>query len=431
MVQIPKNVMQIGQSNPHCKVYMEDYVHTFLRQRKKEEIYLAFGKKEEVDGVRYYLIYGAEKKTDWDRGSMPYFKKYERLGTLEGTPDKRIFRPLRQDPVVLDGYFIFYEQNEDMQSYMITVREKEDMQHEREAEKEAVIEAVRVRREAGREQRRESMQSEADGGTKQNEQTFFRKRERTSKAKRRFPERRLSAAVSKQRTRTERKPWTVLQICRAASLCLLLLLAATGVTSVNQTADLKKAGQLLGDAVHNIRLSIQQSSEQTLNDTTGAFIIEETQIETAETYVLDVEKTETADADMVVTDATVTNTGSLPQENQSTEKIQWTIDMEADKEESESETAAVDGTDGQAQDIAEDIQATETIEETIEENVPENAEAFPVADRPESYVVKRGDSLAEICRRFYGDTSRLYEICSINRIKDPNQIRYGQNILLP
>ena len=28
----------------------------------------------------------------------------------------------------MDSYFVFYEQNEDMQSYMITVREKEEMQ---------------------------------------------------------------------------------------------------------------------------------------------------------------------------------------------------------------------------------------------------------------------------------------------------------------
>ena len=51
--------------------------------------------------------------------------------------------------------------------------------------------------------------------------------------------------------------------------------------------------------------------------------------------------------------------------------------------------------------------------------------------RAHIYVVKKGDSLAQIARKFYGDTSRLNEICELNEIEDPDQIRPGQNILLP
>ena len=125
MLQIPKNVMQIGEISAHTKIYMEDYVHTFVEKIRDAQTYLVFGRKEERNDVMIYLIYGVEKKTDWDRGSYPYFKKYDRLGTLERMDGKSVFKPIRGSGIVLSGYFIFYEQNEDMQSYMIAARETE------------------------------------------------------------------------------------------------------------------------------------------------------------------------------------------------------------------------------------------------------------------------------------------------------------------
>ena len=80
-MQIPKNVMQIGQIDPNTKVYIEDYVNTFLERNRKAETYLVFGKKDERNGIPYYLIYGVEKKSDWDRGSYPYFKNRGRSGS--------------------------------------------------------------------------------------------------------------------------------------------------------------------------------------------------------------------------------------------------------------------------------------------------------------------------------------------------------------
>ena len=47
------------------------------------------------------------------------------------------------------------------------------------------------------------------------------------------------------------------------------------------------------------------------------------------------------------------------------------------------------------------------------------------------YVVKEGDTLAEICRLFYGDASKLYEVAELNGIENPNVIYYGTRIELP
>lgn len=47
------------------------------------------------------------------------------------------------------------------------------------------------------------------------------------------------------------------------------------------------------------------------------------------------------------------------------------------------------------------------------------------------YVIKSGDTLAAICKRFYGDVSRMEEVKEVNQIADENKIYAGQEIYLP
>ena len=71
-------------------------------------------------------------------------------------------------------------------------------------------------------------------------------------------------------------------------------------------------------------------------------------------------------------------------------------------------------------------------------NDEENDEALPAmaglddqnANRA-SYTVKNGDTLANICKMYYGNLQKLEEICSINNIEDENKILPGQKIYLP
>jgi len=47
------------------------------------------------------------------------------------------------------------------------------------------------------------------------------------------------------------------------------------------------------------------------------------------------------------------------------------------------------------------------------------------------YIVQKGDTLAGICKAFYGSTARMEEIKGINQIWDENWIYAGQELLLP
>ena len=48
-----------------------------------------------------------------------------------------------------------------------------------------------------------------------------------------------------------------------------------------------------------------------------------------------------------------------------------------------------------------------------------------------TYRIEKGDTLSKISLKFYGDEYHIDEICSLNQISDKNEIRYGVNIVLP
>lgn len=472
MLQIPKNVMQIGEVNAHTKIYMEDYVHTFLERRKKAEEYLAFGKKEERGDVLYYLIYGVEKRTDWDRGSYPYFKKYERIGTIEGAADKRIFKPVRGSGILLDGFFVFYEQNEDMQSYMIVVRENEEIAGSE--EKEEVMESVRTHREqrkkelqaaeAGQEKPKESGKDFAQkreeragrermriGRTEGNAWRFGRRANRNAGFSIRKKRRKAGGAGAIMPGRPKGHAWTIPDLCRAGSMLLLLVLVAFGLTSVNRYPDMKAVTELFANAVGAVMGEKDEAVTAGASANRNGLIVEERTVEETESVpeaVMDETKEE----------------GELILAQDDSGNIRWMIGTDSGGEETDMQPAELSGTETKEnEEIRENEETaaktepagTETVEQSAEteaaalEDDPkttaqkqETEKAGSAAETPEesmtqaiarpvSYVVKKGDSLAGIARRFYGNASMVWEICDVNQIENPDQIHPGQNILLP
>ena len=128
-MQIPKNVVQAGDVDSCHKIYIEDYVHTYLSQCRdtgSSADFCLYGKTEKEGDVRYYFIYGAAKEgPGWEITARRYFAKQSRIG--EATYDDKEAWLFFEDGYAapLEGYFIFYEQNEDMQSYLIAVHQNQ------------------------------------------------------------------------------------------------------------------------------------------------------------------------------------------------------------------------------------------------------------------------------------------------------------------
>ncbi len=444
MLKIPKNVMQIGTGSPNVKLYMEDYVHTFLERCQGKETCLAFGQQEEKDGIRYYLIYGVEKETDFRRGNFSYFQKLERIGKIEKKEAAVRFWTVRGEEIQIGGYFIFYEQNEEMQAYMIAEREQS---RPADVEEERVMEAINARREK---RKAEAAADAARGTTASGASTPNTARSATASrasapntaSGRKTVLSRLGALKAAAPTLNAASRKTAFgtayqarsgstgalfpKLCRIGCLVLLLVLVGTALTSVNQYSDMKAVSALLAGAVRNTKNETENISPGLIVEETvgwnssdemaqSAALDEATQADDetgAANTAMDGEVTDNRTADNVMTDNVMPD--SVMSDSVTTDSV-TTDSVMAD-----GRNAVTTDADAESSAVRQSASASDSF--------PQVQEALA---RPESYQVQKGDSLIAISRRFYGTDEKVIEICRLNNIKDPNQIQPGQNILLP
>ena len=445
MLKIPKNVMQIGTGSPNVKLYMEDYVNTFLERCQGKETCLAFGQQEEKDGIRYYLIYGVEKETDFRRGNFPYFQKLERIGKIEKKEASVRFWTVRGEEIQIGGYFIFYEQNEEMQAYMIAEREQS---RPAAVEEERVMEAINARRE----KRKAEAAADAARGI-----TASRASAPNTASGRKTVLSRLGALKAAAPTLNAASRKTAFgttyqarsgstgalfpKLCRIGCLVLLLVLVGTALTSVNQYSDMKAVSALLAGAVRNTKNETENISPGLIVEETvgwnssdemaqSAALDEATQADDeigAANTAMDGEVTDNRTADSVMPDSVMSD--SVMPDSVMPDSVMPDSVM-SDSVTTDSVTTDSVMADGQNAVTTDADAETSTARQSASasDSSPQVQEALA---RPESYQVQKGDSLIAISRRFYGTDEKVIEICRLNNIKDPNQIQPGQNILLP
>ena len=130
-MKIPDIVRRIGCVDETNRVYIEDYVYSYLNglQAKTDILPLRaalFGHVIQKENVCYYMIYGASsvvEELEYGRNEeqirKEFFEDYELIGYVNITKNKR---PV---PEPGKGYFVFYESNEAMQNYLTFCYERE------------------------------------------------------------------------------------------------------------------------------------------------------------------------------------------------------------------------------------------------------------------------------------------------------------------
>ena len=63
-MELPKNITQIGEADKHCRIYVEDYVVSYIKQmngmaQNKDIAIALYGRKTAEDGVAYLFAYGS------------------------------------------------------------------------------------------------------------------------------------------------------------------------------------------------------------------------------------------------------------------------------------------------------------------------------------------------------------------------------------
>lgn len=445
----PKNKKQIGRIGKGDKIYIEDYAVTYLNQiarnpETKSGYAGLFGHCRVVDGKKEFYIYSAiyqecEKSKD---GGLPreavqkimrkrgenfaehFFLGWalvyretagamwencyrSRMETLMGKPE--LLMTLKCDtceehfylyptemPKETEGYFIFYEQNDAMQNFLIGWHG---------------------------ELHKDKCDDEMDNVAENCRNYYKEKRSR------------------QMRTRLAGVAFT-------AAALLLIFSAGVGIQNLNQYDKIKETGQAIEEMqeVKQTADASEMTGANEMEDASELVPIEweemsDTAYEVAsKEEQIAVEETENATEDMLaeIEEELSGDSVEMPSAVQEKEETEVAMTEESvitvKKEELQptedsivpEEVVYVEETD------ATEVEKIET--EKVENDTSEESEELEMVRFPEEYVtyeVAKGDTLYGICVRFYGNLYRAKEICELNHIEDMNNILYGQKILLP
>lgn len=373
--QIPKNVRQIGNVSDTPKVYVEDYVDTFLSQLcdKAGEVPVGaflIGDLINSEDEEYVYIYGAvqmhELKVSGNEYILDeevwkaayedcklYFEDGEMLGWFVAHPggaltvgegiaklhrkafpknntifilkdpieqEEKYFVHKFQDLMELGGHFTYYEKNPCMQNYMISSRKKN-----------GVCPSETVEDRAAKD---------------------FR-----------------SLVRAKEQRQGQRR---TSRLMYAMSACLVLLVVIMGVTMLNNF-----------DRMKAVKSMIEEIGSTSVADVKA----EEMDKKEAESEVV--------------------------------------------KETSGTVTAIIEEKENPAEPV-QSPEVTETkVEDTGQGDVSVQSSESDYNGKNGVYVVEEGDTLAMISKKIYGDLSHTEAICKMNGLADGNLIYVGQKLLLP
>lgn len=367
-MELPKNVTQIGEVNKDCKVYVEDYVVSYMKQlnqsaQDKGATVALYGKRQLENGISYFFLYGACKieqlsrevrhlsqaqLQEIERLRKKYFPELEFAGyrILNGEMIDGVHICEQEICRYIGGYARFYEKNDAMLAYMLTVREQPEPEKVDRTKYEEV------------QKRQEERRGTVSSGTVDDAQPVEWLKRNTS----------TSPNLQKMR---------LAAVGGFALLCLL------GIGTFREK-------ELIGDRPLNggdvaASAAVEQGASQ------------------KETLKME-DKLEQA----------------LLTENQSMESLEMAESLEIIESQEKTEK--------------EDIPEKECLTGAQSEEVMPSEEVTQTSQKGSgavAYIIQPGDTLISICLRQYGSDVRLTDVCSMNDISNPDDIKEGQIILLP
>lgn len=391
-MELPKNITQIGEVDKHCRIYVEDYVVSYIKQmngiaQNKDIAIALYGRKTVEDGISYVFIYGSAKlnflqkavrhlsqaqEQEIEKLRKKYFSEMKFLGyrILNGEMVEG-FQICEQDICrYVEGYAQFYEKNDSMLAYMLENRGEEVPPEKVDQEK---YETVRKRQEERRQHQEERRQHRENG----------------------YPE----------QEKIIQMPTVGLRRMKMAATGVFVLLCVVALALMKQ----ESTGESLGEAA---RQAMSSMMEQKLPDAEEE--AEQTSTLVAEDKLEDALRQENAAANTEITDVTPETVATQPPTDSNVAETATQMTEETTQEATQS-----------AEPVSDDVIPTTPVPEPTAES------SVQAVSQPVSYTIKRGDTLIGISIRNYGSDARVSEICSLNGIKDPDDIKIGQEILLP
>ena len=351
-MELPKNITQIGEADKHCRVYVEDYVVSYIKQmngmaQNKDIAIALYGRRTTENGVAYLFAYGSAK--------LNFLQKPVRHLSQAQEQEIEKLRKKYFPEMTFLGYQIL--NGEMVEGFRIC--EQEICRYE----------VVKKRQE----ERRQRQESGHAGRV-----------EYTGRAE--------------HRDNIIPMPTEGLRRMKMAATGVFVLLCVMALALMRQ----ENTGESLEETARQAMSSLM---EQKLPDAAE----EQNQVST----LVAEDKLEAAlrqENNAMAENATATAETTVPET------------MEAE--------AAVEDTTEVAEEPQPEVTPTPepTPEVTVESETPQTQAAVA---QPTAYTIKKGDTLIGISLRNYGSNTKVSEICALNGITDPDDIKIGQEILLP
>lgn len=386
-------VIHKGEKDEKYQLYVEDYVMSYLKKQgsvqRNRKIFF-FGKKELRE--KKYYIYGAGLQRQ-----ISHFTQYEKLHeiTCRYVMDMPVFSIQEKNKThELTGYYIFYQSNEAMQNYMIELR-KEQEQGEKQPQTEF--------RQTGRGEI-EDRQTERAANTEQ--RIYDIKKQRLQEKEQ---EKKDTTKQDKRASYIQKPKGGLIAIQLTAVFIILAAIIINTTNSYGKLEELNQAAVEVFFAIENedvaeTNTSIEESVA--IDDSAEPEQAEEVvQMEGTTLYLTEL------DEHVVEENAAIVDKETEDKDTETT--------IEATRTESTEEVKT---------------EGAETVDEAVTEvaAIEDTGSTEAVArDFAQYYQIEKGDTLYTISQKVYGNTSKVEEICELNQINDPDNIKYGQKILLP
>ena len=392
--QIPKNVRQIGNVSDSPKIYVEDYVDTFFAQlsdkyrndpQKPLGAFL-IGDFQTYEGEDYVYIYGAIQMQELRVSGMEYL--------IDDETWKRAYEECKQffEEGELIGWFVVRDDAEKAPGNS-TVK-----LHKKSFPKKNTVFIICDPQEKEETYYVHKMNDLMEIG---GHYTYYEKN-----------------PCRKQGRRTRQKHQG--NFVYAMSVGLVLVLVIMGVAMLNNFNKIRKAQNQIEEVagtINTVKDSDNSGSSNEGNDPNGG------QADGSEDGTADENTGAENENSTAGDDADQGKTDSAANKNTDTEKSNSASDKKAEGDDGTSKN----DTDGDASTNSSQAKNSPS-DEVVE------ASAVPSSSTNGSdgvYVVEKGDTLAIISKKMYGDVTHVDAICRMNGLSNGNLIYIGQKLILP
>lgn len=421
-MELPKNLIQMGKPDRTHKIFVEDYIISYIKEWNRESDgqpagIALYGQVYKESNYKYYFMYGASRIEGLDRRGPylsqsdreeinnvgnRYFEEYSFLGwciVREELPET-IFLDTRGKAIEVNGYACFFEKNESMLNFMLEMDEREKRcarQAENNPENAVMDNAWTDASPAAQD-------GQADGQT---ETTAFQGEyggnyrslplENRIAAAKKSSDKKAASEKTASYKEKNRQMIKHLERLKMAAAAMFTVLCVIGITTINDSDKIEEmqvaARQVIADLSQQKIPDAENDNALTANGSAH-----------------------TAGSGATALTGGNTATANGTTKGNSADGMPWPDVTPPDAFPTAGTIGVTDTTAG----------ATGT-----KDTATGTTGTTQTATQPTSYTIMRGDTLNAICRRKYGDLGMVKQVCELNGIKNPNNIEVGQTILLP